>query len=174
MKMKIELPNPVKNKINRGKDFEGAIASAFAESNIFNLRLHDTMGGQPNPCDFVAYSYPYMLMYECKSVYGNRFDYSIIRPAQYDGLKDAMAYQGILPCYFVWFIEYDKTLCIPAKQLVLHREAGHKSYNMIRPDELHAFELPGVKKRVLFEYDGKEILNTILVDFFKNGQTFWR
>ena len=147
---------------NRGKQFESQIRKAFLSvPNTKVTRLLDPQNGFAgvrNLCDFEVYHYPYQYMVECKSCYGNTLSFRNITDTQWQ-LADIDVY-GVFAGYMVWFIDHDKTVWVPAKELKALKDAGHKSLHILK-DEPVCFTIAGKKRRVLFDYD--------LTDFLQNG-----
>lgn len=142
---------------NRGKSFESLIKSAFNKVPGVSVdRLHDqTTGylGSKNICDFIVYKYPHQYYIECKSVHGNTFPFSNITDNQYNGLMDKSKIDGVFAGIIVWFIDKDRTLYIPIQTIDSMREFGGKSISyQINTGRAGIIEIPGVKKRVFFEY----------------------
>lgn len=153
------------DRVNRGKQFEGQIESALhAVEDTAVIRLYDPQGGYAgvsNICDFIAYHYPTQFILECKSCYGNTLSihsnspknlYGAISNTQWTGMLDASAVDGVTAGVLVWFIDHDVTLFYPIQTLQSFRLSGKKSVN-IRTDREFGIEIPGTKKRILFEYD---------------------
>ena len=143
---------------NRGKQFETIIKKSFESvSNTAVIRLHDqTSGfkGSTNLCDFIVYRYPRLYLIECKSIHGNTFPLANItdnqwRMAEFEELNGV--YAGII----CWFVDKDVTGFFPIHQLKELKESGRKS---VRYDEIY-YPIPGVKKRIFFDYDMKEFFN---------------
>ena len=85
--------------VNRGKQFEDAIESAFKKCSDVSIdRFADPAAGYAgvrNICDFIVYSYPFQYYFECKGCYGNTLSihsndpkkrYGAITNNQWDGL----------------------------------------------------------------------------------------
>ena len=144
--------------INRGKQFEGIIESAFKSvPNTTIVRLHDqTTGfkGSVNPCDFIVFHRPYMYAIECKSVHGNTFPLSNITDNQWNKLLEMSKTPGVISGVICWWVDRDETLFIPAITLKNVRDRNGKS---IRFDAYTTTDIcgriHGTKKRVFFEYD---------------------
>lgn len=148
--------------VNRGKQFEAAIKEAIEKCpNISIDRFQDPAAGYAgirNICDFVTYSYPFQYYFECKSFYGNTLNFqSSISKDQWDGLKAKSVIPGVFAGVIAWFIDHDVTVYIPIESLVELKNSGRKSLNIkdITSNSIPFITVPGKKKRVLFEYDGK-------------------
>ena len=150
--------------VNRGKDFENVIKSAFEKVDGVSIdRLHDqTTGfkGSKNICDFIVYKEPYEYYIECKSVHGNTFPFSNITDTQYSGLLEKSKIQGVFAGIIVWWTDKDITKYIPIECIKWNKENDYKSlrYNH---NGTKFIEIKGKKKRVFFEYDMEEFFNEI-------------
>lgn len=138
---------------NRGKQFEGVVREALEKSNFCVDRLHDQTNGfkgSQNICDFVVYKRPNILYLECKSCHGNTFPLSNITDTQWNGLLEKDLYKGVYAGVMVWWIDRDTTKFIPIDVIQQIADDGCKS---IRFDSDVGILVPGIKKRVFFEYD---------------------
>jgi len=147
--------------VNRGKQFEDVIKSAFEQVEDVSIdRLHDqTTGyyGSKNICDFIVYKYPYQYYIECKSVHGNTLPLSNITDNQYNGMLEKSEIQGVKAGVICWWVDKDVTLFIPIQVLQFMQDIAKKS---IRYDDIYNYdgypdiiEIKGKKKRIFFEYD---------------------
>lgn len=159
--------------VNRGKQLEGQIREALEKypTKVSVDRLADPMAGYAgirNICDFVVYEMPFQYYFECKSVSGNTLSihsnnpkrrYGAITNDQWEGLYEKSKITGVYAGVIVWFTDHDLTVYVPIQQLVWLRDNGGKSLNVNRLDELQHFVIPAKKKRVLFDYDMKKLLD---------------
>jgi len=142
--------------VNRGKDFENLMREAcLAVPGVSVIRLHDqTTGyaGSKNPCDIIAYKFPYQYCLELKSVHGNLLPFSNITDFQWKSLLELSKVKGVLAGIVCWWIDKDITRYIPIETLQNLKDNNSKS---IRYDfrELPNLEIYGEKKRVFFNYD---------------------
>jgi len=174
--------------VNRGKQFEEVIESAFEKiPDVSVVRLHDqTTGylGSSNHCDFIVYRKPYEYHIECKSVHGNTLSihsipkpdkngvlhgfYGNITDTQWEGLLEKSKITGVIAGVICWWIDRDVTLFIPIQMLEAMKNMGKKS---IRYDEcvycdslgngyVTAF-IRGKKKRIFFDYDMKQFFEEV-------------
>ena len=147
---------------NRGKQFEGVIKEAFLKVKGCSInRIPDQMNGFKggnNICDFIAYKYPYIMYLECKSIKGNTFPFSNITQNQWEGLFSKSFIPGAISGVIVWWLDKNITKFIPMRLINELSKQGMKS---IRYDDDYGYEIPGRKKRVLFEYDMKEFLEEL-------------
>lgn len=156
---------------NRGKQFEGIIQQSFERVPMLSIdRLHDqTTGfkGSTNICDFIVYRHPYQYYFECKSVHGSTLSiygtkpenkYGAITNKQWEGLLDKSKIIGCVAGVICWWVDKDVTTFLDIRLLQLLRDAGNKSVKHGFCDEL-AVQVPGVKKRVFFDYDMKLFLD---------------
>lgn len=150
------------SKVNRGKDFENQIRQSFEkvpETTV--VRLMDPQNGYVgvcNLCDFIVYHYPHQYLIECKSCYGNTLPFSNISKGQWDGLAVASNVPGVVAGYMIWFIDHDRTVFVPARSMLVHKELGEKSWNIAKQWDSDYIEIKGTKKRVLFDYDLSDFL----------------
>lgn len=147
---------------NLGKKFEDKIKNSFLKvPETFILRLHDDVSGHwgvRNPCDFVAYKKPTMVLLECKSCRGKSLPLSNITEYQHDSLLSYDSIRGVVAGYIIWFIDRDLTIFIRARVLEDYIEQGYKSFNVDKMIDDDYIILTGKKKRTFFDYD--------LTDFF--------
>lgn len=152
------------SRTNRGKQFEESVKTAIeAVPDTTIIRLYDPQAGHAgirNICDFVAYRYPHQYLLECKSCYGNTFPLTNITPTQWQGLLDYVDVPGVIAGILLWFIDHDLTLFISIGVLQRVKAQGYKSVNARKLEQLEGeyTEIPGRKKRVLYEYDMKGFL----------------
>lgn len=152
--------------VNRGKQFEEQIREAFERvPHTTVTRLIDPQNGYAgvrNICDYIVYHYPTQFFIECKSCYGNTLSihsndqkkkYGAITNNQWEGLEEKSKIKGVVAGYMIWFIDHDRTIFVPAQSMIVHRELGEKSYNIAKQWDSDYIEIPGEKKRVLFDYD---------------------
>ena len=161
--------------VNRGKQFEEQVHKALdLVPNTTVTRLKDPQNGFAgvrNECDFIAYHYPHQYFLECKSCHGNTLSiksnnpkqcYGDITNTQWEGLLEASSVVGVVSGVLVWFIEHNTTLFVPIKALECIRNEGAKSLNITKLRELgilyDCYTVPGIKKRVLFDYDFTDFL----------------
>ena len=142
---------------NRGKQFENAVRKAFEKwENVSIDRLYDqTTGykGSCNICDFIVYYNPMQIYIECKSVHGNTLNFNNISDNQWNGLLKKSHIPGVEAGVMVWFIDMDITVYVPIQELKLHRAKGVKSLNIKDLKNYNYIVIPGVKKRIFFDYD---------------------
>lgn len=146
------------SNINRGKQFEQQIREAFEKVPGCSVdRLPDQMSGfagSSNICDLMVYKYPKLFYIECKSCYGNTLNFGNITEKQWSGLMEKSEIYGCIPGIIVWFIDHDRTVFITIWELMYHKSRGFKSINVKDlGDEWTAYDIPGKKKRILFDYD---------------------
>lgn len=151
-------------KVSRGKDFEQKIFEAFKKIPNFTIdRLPDPMSGFAgvrNICDYFGYKYPNAYYIECKSCYGKSFPMSNITDNQWKGLLEKSDTYGTVCGYFIWFIDYDKTIFVDAKSLAEYFILeDRKSINIEKLENLKYTEIKGTKKRIFFEYDLTDFVN---------------
>lgn len=163
--------------VNRGKQFEEQIKKAFEKiPDTSVVRLIDPQGGQAgicNICDFVMYHSPTQFFIECKSCHGNTMSihtnnpknkYGMITNTQWEGLLKQCLVTGVVAGVIVWFIDHDVTAFIPIDELEYWRNRGMKSVNIkdVIEKNIYITIIPGVKKRVLFDYDVSKFVEDCL------------
>lgn len=152
--------------VNRGKDFEGTIKSAFEKVDNCSIdRLPDQMSGfagGSNICDFIVYKHPNIFYLECKSCYGNTLNFHAITQRQKEGLRAKAFIPGVIAGVIVWFIDWDKTYFVPIMTIIEMEEEGVKSINRKTIEmERGVIEIKGTKKRVFFNYDMDEFFKEV-------------
>ena len=161
-------------KVNRGKDFESAVKEGFEKiPNTSVYRIPDQMSyrsGSKNPCDFLVYHRPNLYALECKSVYGNTLPFSNVSEYQWTELLKMSRIPGVVAGVLCWYIEHDRTIFIPIQFLEVLKQNGAKSIRYdadkmtVRAIENNNFtiiEIPGKKKRILWEYQMDAMFQTI-------------
>ena len=165
---------------NRGKQFEEQIRQAFEKvPDVSVVRLHDqTTGyiGSSNHCDFIVYKKPYEYHIECKSVHGNTLSihsipkpdkkgvlhgfYGNITDAQWEGLVEKSAIDGVVAGVLCWWVDLNETWFIPIWVLEDARNVmKDKSINLKHPYmQGYWTPIPGKKKRVFFDYEMEQFL----------------
>lgn len=140
-----------KMKTNRGKDFERSVKAGLAVDGYYVIRLQDSMGGFSgvnNPCDFIAFRSPMLLMLECKAIHGNTLNFKThIRPNQERGMYKAfMENNSVYGGFLVWYIDHDKIKFYPIHELVDAKANGELSFSV--RDSQFGFDMPAKKLRV--------------------------
>lgn len=161
---------------SRGKQFEQVFRGCLDKVPQISVdRFADPMAGFKgikNICDFSAYRYPYQFYFECKAYHENTLNFnSSISEYQWLGLSDKSQIPGVIAGIVVWFIDHDVTAFVPIRELVRLKAAGKKSLhvNDIHSKNVIAIPVPGVKKRVFFEYDGKLFLDDLVKTLMRGG-----
>lgn len=128
------------------------------------IRMYDVTNGfknVDNPCDFIVYHYPNMLMLELKSTHQNTLNFaSGIRENQWKGLEIASKVNGIIAGVMVWFVEKDITSFVKIQDLIKLRDSGKKSLSSQEALEV-GLEIKGKKKRIYYDYDFTELLRGV-------------
>lgn len=160
-------------KVNRGKDFERQVKSAFEKIKGVSIdRLKDSMSGYMGDntiCDFIVYKFPYEFYIECKAVHGNTLNFkSDIRPNQWEGLLEKSGICGVRTGFMIWFIDHDLTVYVDASVMANMRLSGLKSLNVKDLDYIENIQSPqlikieGRKKRILYDYDMNSFFNKFM------------
>lgn len=154
--------------VNRGKDFEEAIKFGFRGIKGVSLdRIPDPMAGfmgVRNIADFCVYQYPYQYYFECKAVGKNTLNFkSGITENQWRGLFEKSRIHGVIAGFLVWFIDHDITVFVSIQELYRLNTFGAKSLNIkdIKSGKVSYYKVPAKKKRVLYTYDGAELLQAL-------------
>ena len=155
--------------INRGKQFEDVIKTCIEKVGGVNvLRLHDQTNGyigSKNPCDFIAYKYPYQYAIECKSIHGNTFPFSNITDNQFKELLKMSNVRGIVAGVIIWWVDKDVTLFIPIQTIQQMKSVGIKSIRYDVWDDCEGDTdivlISGIKKRVFFDYDFEQFFKEV-------------
>lgn len=143
---------------NRGKQFETVFKKSCEKCPGVSIdRFPDPSAGYAgirNVCDFVVYCYPYQFYFELKSFYGNTLNFSNITDNQWTGLLEKSKIPGVTAGIIAWFIDHDITVFVPIDELQMLNDKGRKSLNIkdIKECEVNYIEIPGKKRRVLFDY----------------------
>lgn len=148
---------------NLGKKFEAQFKNDFLKiPNSTIDRIYDPgfgMKGISNICDFIAYVYPNIYYFECKSKIGNTFPLDNLK--QYDKLIQKKNIKGVIVGVILWFIEHDKILFIPIETFEKLKKDEKKSFNikMVGDNNYPSIEIPSIKKRMFMESDYSVLLN---------------
>lgn len=150
---------------NRGKQFEDVIRNAFERCpETCVIRLPDQMGGfrgGTNICDFIVYCLPHQYFVECKSCHGASLRLDNITRNQREGMTKVSRISGVRAGVLVWYIDHDCTMWIPIHTINRLRSAGCKSLNwQAARKRSECVEISGRKKRVFFDYDFRNFLET--------------
>ena len=147
------------------KNFEANVKKQLlGVDNVYVLRLYDTMfdaRGIHNPCDFIAYEKPNMILLECKTTAGASLPFKNISDNQWNDIYEATKKaKGIIGVILVWFYEKDTTLAFDIRELTKLKNKGIKS---IRYDSSGdgIIKVNGVKAHKYFTYDFKPMLKEI-------------
>ena len=149
-------------KINRGKDFEKIVRECLEKVGDVT-RIPDQTSGykttSQNFCDFIYYTYPNIFYIECKSAYGDRFDFSKITDNQKHGMLKKVnkgAFSGVV----LWMVEHSKVIVLDIE--VVHKmiRDGIKSININKLmdgvyDDYLITVVDAVQKRALISLDGE-------------------
>lgn len=169
-----EMQDGFKMKTNRGKDFEKNVKTGLAVDDYYVVRLQDSMGGFAginNPCDFIAFRSPMLLMLECKAIHGNTLNFKThIRPNQERGMYKAfMEHNCVYAGFLVWYIDHDKIKFYPIHELVDAKANGEASFSV--KDTQFGFDMPARKLRVnlIPSFKGKDFeMSFITANLYKN------
>lgn len=152
-------------KNNKGKKFEEVIKKAFLNVPDVSIdRFRDApkkLKNVDNPSDFVVYKFPHELYVECKSHKGNTLPFFCIREEQIKGMLQKSLLQGVTAGLIVWYIDHDLTVWIPIDVVITLMNFGYKSINIKDLDKMPHLVIPGIKKRVYFDYDMKKFLEDL-------------
>lgn len=155
------------NTSSLGKQFENHLRKQLEkQSNVAVLRLYDvTMGykGINNPCDFIVYKKPKMIMLECKTKKGHLLNFSSdIRPNQWNKLLEFSKIKGIEAGILVWFYEQHKTFYLNIQDLEYLRYKGKKSFDCEK--DIPTVILYGKRKKVFYEYYLEKFMKELIYE----------
>lgn len=149
---------------NYGKKFEVKFKEDFKKIPNSSIdRIYDTtngFSGIKNICDFIAYVYPNIFYFECKSIKGNTFPLSNLK--QYDKLLAKKGIKGVNSGVVIWFYEKDKVVYVPIETFEKIKKENKKSYNlkeMLNNKEYRSIDIPSIKKRTFMDSDYTVLLN---------------
>ena len=152
------------NRKSRGKDFEGIVRLAFEKvPDTAVYRLHDDMSGfkgVKNPCDFFIYHKPVLYAIECKATNKPSLPFANISEYQWSELLKMSKISGVVAGIMCWFVNADITLFIPIQFLETLKQNGAKSIRY-DADDLAIIQIPGVKKRIFWNYDMSVLFQSI-------------
>ena len=124
-------------------------------------------GGSSNPCDFMCYPGPCVLMVECKAHKGASIPFNDIR--QYDKMLDFKGLHKTFPGVVVWFYEKDIVIWVSIEEMEKMVLDGEKSIGLRMIDDKKPYKksyniitLPSTKLRAFMETDYNylvEVLN---------------
>lgn len=148
-----------------GKKFEDRFRKDFKTCfpNTFIYRLPDQQsgyagGGSQNPCDFICYPGPLVLMVECKAHKGASIPFSAI--PQYERMLDYKGLYKTYPGVVVWFYEKDLVVWVSIEEMEKMVLAGEKSIGIRMLQNKKNTEqtynivvLPSTKLRTFMETD---------------------
>ena len=143
---------------NKGKAFEQKFKQDFQQTFPEGTidRVYDVSSGYKtisNIADFIAYNYPNIFYFECKSHLGNTFPLTNL--TQYDKLKEKVGIKGVRVGVVLWFIDHDAVCYVPLKSITQMKEDGKKSINikMLSDNSYRIIKIPSEKKRVFLDSD---------------------
>lgn len=91
--------------------------------------------GSSNICDFICYKYPEMYYIECKSTWGDRFDFSMLTEKQHDGLLAKSQVAHVHGWVIVLFASYKQAFVIDIREIKKLEDQGTKSINIKKIDK---------------------------------------
>lgn len=141
---------------NYGKAFETKFKEDFIKSFPEGTidRIYDSVSGYKtvsNIADFIAYSYPNIFYFECKSHKNNTFPLTNL--TQYDKLKTKVGIKGVRVGVVLWMIDHDVVLYVPLSSITKMKQDGKKSINikMLDEDTYKLIQIPSEKKRIFLD-----------------------
>lgn len=139
--------------VNDGKMFEKVCREQIREiAYIYRINDFGNIVGIKNPCDHLAYKYPYFYMLENKAYSGASLPLKAISDYQLSSMTEARKYKGILSYFLVWYMDKDVTRAIPVEVVNEIKETNKKSIRYDYQDS-RIIEIDGVKKKKYFIYD---------------------
>ena len=156
-----------------GKKFEARFAQDYKACfpNTLIYRLPDQQsgyagGGSSNPCDFMCYPGPCVLMVECKAHKGASIPFNAIR--QYDKMLDFKGKYKTFPGVVVWFYEKDIVIWVSIEEMEKMVLDGEKSIGLRMIDDKKPYKksyniitLPSKKLRTFMETDYNYLVEAI-------------
>lgn len=132
------------------------------------IRLYDTTNGYAgvkNPSDFVYYVYPYEYLIECKSVKGDRFDFSLLTDNQCEQLDYHDTIYGKTSIVLVEFRGPNEIYAIPYKLIKQLNKQGKKSIHYMKDNStIEKFKVVAKYARVncvIDEAEFKQLIHSI-------------
>lgn len=170
---------------NRGKEFEQKVKTQFVNTVGGGTidRLYDVQGGRAgvrNICDFIAYSYPFILYIECKSKKGNTYPLSDLlkvnyrvkgAPTQYSMLCEKIGLRGVIAGVLIWFRDHDKVVWVDIRGIKERLELGLKSVNIKEIGNYYTYELYSTTPRIYPLINFKSLLK--IYKEAENGYKEW-
>lgn len=139
--------------MNDGKMFEKVCREQISEvAYIYRINDFGNIVGIKNPCDHLAYKYPYFYMLENKAYSGASLPLKAISDYQLSSMTEVRKYKGILSYFLVWYMDKDVTRAIPVEVVNEIKETNKKSIRYDYQDS-RIIEIDGVKKKKYFIYD---------------------
>ena len=162
-----------------GKKFEDRFKKdyirCFPDTLIYRLPDQQSGyagGGSSNPCDFMCYPGPCVLMVECKAHKGASISFNDIR--QYDKMLDFKGKYKTFPGVVVWFYEKDIVIWVSIEEMEKMRLDGEKSIGLRMIDEKKPYKksyniltLPSKKLRAFMETDYNYLVEVLNGERFK-------
>lgn len=158
-------------KVSKGKKFEEEFRKAIENLQGVKIeRLPDQVSkfkGSTNPSDFIAYKYPRMYYFECKTTSVSSLSFENI--TQWEDLLERSRINGIVAGVVIWFYNKDTTIFVDIRLLECMRQEGYKSISYdchwagdekVKNWSSFWCALIGKKRQVYFDYD--------MEDFFKD------
>ena len=140
-----------------GKDFENRFREDWSKlSDADIVRLRDVVVGYKhikNVSDFICTIYPFTYYIDCKSLYGNTFNFKKL--TQWDEMEKHLHKKGVNPGAVIWFIDHSKVCYVPIEEFIRLKDLGYKSIhvNMIGNPEFNVYNIPSKKLRVFMDSD---------------------
>ena len=157
---------------NRGKEFEQKVREQFTATVCGSTidRLYDTQGGRTgvrNICDFIAYSFPYILYIECKSKKGNTYPLSDLMKlnyrnkaakTQYSMLCEKINVKGAIAGVLIWYRDHDRVVWADIRGIKQRVELGMKSVNINEVGSFYTYELYSTTPRIYPNIDFNSLM----------------
>jgi recombination protein U len=144
--------------VSLGKTFESVCAIQLQEQGFYVQRLYDQMSflrGSKNPCDYIVYKYPYMVLMEMKTTAGASMPLKNISEFQMQSLNDAFLVKGVIGLYIIWFYDKNITVAVFGDDIV---KLNKKS---IRYNDDICIVIEGTKKHKYFEYNFTKLFSEV-------------
>ena len=148
------------DNISKGKQFEKLFreqVEALGDVYCYRILDYSNFMGISNPCDTLAYCYPYMFMIEMKTTETPSLPFKNISNYQLKSLLAGNKIYGVKAGFLIWWVNHDTTKWVPPEVIVEHEKKSLRyDYKDNRILTIH-----GKKKRVFFEYDWKRFFREV-------------
>ena len=117
--------------------------------------------GGGNECDYLVYSKPNLFLFELKSHKGKSLPFEKIRENQLIGLSNYSRLDGVVSGVIINFRDYEKTLYIPIRDLIVFMSTTERKSIPIEWCEEHGVLVEQKKLRTRYKYDIEKLISEI-------------